>query len=42
MLFIIYPIIFQMYSCVEIGECSLLKLILFLEHGLLKVTNSVW
>jgi hypothetical protein len=37
MLVIIYPIICQMYRYVEIGTFSLLKLILYLGCGILKV-----
>jgi len=42
----IYPIICQMYGCVEIGTHSLMKLILYLGCGILKVKQqcmvSIW
>lgn len=45
-LVIIYRIICQMYSCVEIGTHSLLKLILYLGCGILEVKQqcvvSIW
>jgi hypothetical protein len=36
-LVIIYPVICHMYSCVEIDTYSLLKLVLYLGCGILKV-----
>jgi hypothetical protein len=45
-LVIIYPIVCHMYSCVEIGTYSLLKLILYVGCGILKVKQqcmlSIW